>query len=184
MPIIKFPINIDQLRDPRLLTRAIAAGHESGHALIRELRGRPYRFVTLGRDGEGAHLDTGPLGPLNPEEIEDEVLCALAGGIAQAMLFPNRPATESALCSVGDQNNVRDLLGERVRDKALLERLLVTVEAMLEANLRQLKRIAKALHAQGTLTPSEVRASFAGMPLTMPEITVTTIAEAWAAEAT
>ena len=160
-------MTIDDLRNPADIYEALSAAHEAGHAVIHELLRVPYTLVTLADDEGPARIESPDDDGLPDDGGENATLCALAGTIAEVLIFARRPSFEAVLGGIGDVAMVQQLLGPRRHDKELVERLQTRTLDLVYANIRQIKRVAKSLLSLRRLTPNQVRTSFAGLPLVM-----------------
>lgn len=152
--------------DPADQQQALAAAHEAGHAVACEVLGRPYFRVTLGDSGGPPRVEAAGL-PLSATtvEIEREVMCALAGLLAETLIFKDQAAITTVVGGVADCVAVRRVLGQRARDRQLVDRLLALAVQLVSGNLVAIKRVAKALVAKHELTPVGVREAIGGLTL-------------------
>jgi ATP-dependent Zn protease len=152
--------------DPADQQRALAAAHEAGHAVACEALGRTYRRVTLGDAGGPPRVEAAGLpAHATKDEIEREVLCALAGLLAEALIFKEQAAITTVMGGAADCVAVRRVLGRRARDRHLVDRLLAQALRLVSSNVVAIKRVAKALVAKHELTPSGVREAIGGLTL-------------------
>ncbi len=144
----------------------LAAVHEAGHAVVFSVLGRPFTRVRLAGPHGHASIDFEPVGLLTGDDLEREVICALAGVIAEACIADGQAPVLTALGGLGDHAAVRQLLGPRARDKQLIERLQERALKIVESNINPIKRVAKALLKRDELSADEV--AVAGAPFVVP----------------
>ena len=161
-------MKIDDLPDAKARLDALSAAHEAGHAIAFEVLQRPYLVVTL-RDALGPpRIEAAPRALTREKDVEQAVVCALAGSTAEVVLFQTRSPMEKVIGASEDLAEVRRLLGPRARDRSLVAMLQEQTLELVADNIRQIKRVAKLLRVQRRLTRCEVRAAYEGLPLARP----------------
>lgn len=139
--------------------------HEAGHAVIRSLLKRPFRRVRLAGSHGPARIDFDAVGKLTGDDLDREVICALAGVVAEACIVDGRDPLETVLGGLADQAAVRDLLGPRACDVELVDQLLLRTLRLVERSVNPIKRVARALLVHRQLSADEVAAVVAQFAL-------------------
>ncbi len=130
--------------------------HEAGHAVVHLALKRPFTRVRLAGPHGPARIDFDPVGQLTRDEVDREVICALAGVVAEAWIAQGRAPMDTVLGGLADHAAVRGLLGRRARDKKLVGRLLLRTLTTVKDNTNAIKRAAKALLDRRELSADEV----------------------------
>lgn len=129
--------------------------HEAGHAVVHLALKRPFTRVRLAGPHGAARIDFDPVGELTPDEVDREVICTLAGVVAEACIAEGRAPMDTALAGLADHVAVRELLGPRARDTDLLDGLQQRTLETVQANINPIKRTAKALLVRRELSAAE-----------------------------
>ncbi len=144
--------------------------HEAGHAVARATLMRQFYRVTLADDHGPARIEHEPLGDLTADERDRELICAAAGILSESLLGDGRESATIVHGGRDDAAAMRELLGPRSKDHALVDGLLDRARQLVEANLGEIRRVADALLERGELSKDDVFA--AGAPFWLPAAVV------------
>jgi hypothetical protein len=144
----------------RQRSRRATAIHEAGHAVVAVKSDVPVGLVRLVSDEEGFCQYAS--NPTSETEIENRIVCALAGQWAEAHLAGQLRAYRR-MCSKTDDNHVAQFLEQRCAGKTATfheqkyQELAGRTVEMIEEHENGIRRVAEELQLVGQLTGAQLK---------------------------